>query len=238
MTSLSSPSQAKLKRFFQLGLQRGCPHDQLLNFTRAGLILQDRQLAASAAARLCDQPNGPKAIGYGGSGTNRFVTLTPASNQNGVSTITLTVSDGTLAATSSFAVTVLPPSIPPAFPPKAISRRPDGSRTMAGTAEVGMPYRLWATTNLTFAPGVGAWDFLTNGVVTGSPFTFVSERHQSTTPVLSFQHAMNPNAEVGGMGGSLPCTCLTRLQHFDFGVRPECVVTCFRDMTAALTTLF
>ena len=29
-------------------------------------VLQERQLAASAAARLCDAPNGPMAIGYGG----------------------------------------------------------------------------------------------------------------------------------------------------------------------------
>jgi hypothetical protein len=44
----------------------GCPLDQLLNFGRAGITLQHRQLAASAAARLCDRPDGPTAIGYGG----------------------------------------------------------------------------------------------------------------------------------------------------------------------------
>jgi phage terminase large subunit len=59
-------SEIKLKQFFQLGLQLGCPRDQLLNFSNVGLILQERQLAASAAARLCDQPEGPTAIGYGG----------------------------------------------------------------------------------------------------------------------------------------------------------------------------
>ena len=36
------------------------------NFERAGVILQERQLAASAAARLCDQADGPTAVGYGG----------------------------------------------------------------------------------------------------------------------------------------------------------------------------
>src|SRR5215467_6137640 len=36
------------------------------NFERAGVILQERQLAASAAARLCDKADGPTAIGYGG----------------------------------------------------------------------------------------------------------------------------------------------------------------------------
>jgi hypothetical protein len=51
--SLPEASQEKLKLFFQLGVQRGCPRDQLLNFSNVGLILQERQLAASAAARLC-----------------------------------------------------------------------------------------------------------------------------------------------------------------------------------------
>src|SRR5262245_28691670 len=46
--------------------QAGCPADQVENFIRAGIILQPRQLAASAAARLCDQPGGPTTIGFGG----------------------------------------------------------------------------------------------------------------------------------------------------------------------------
>ena len=44
----------------------GCPEDQILNFGRAGILLQERQLVASAAARLCDRPDGPTAVGYGG----------------------------------------------------------------------------------------------------------------------------------------------------------------------------
>ena len=48
------------------GLAAGCPRDQVKNFLRAGVVLQPRQLAASAAARLCDQADGPTAIGYGG----------------------------------------------------------------------------------------------------------------------------------------------------------------------------
>ena len=64
--SLPAASQTKLKQFYQLGQQQGCPKDQLFNFIQAGIILQTRQLAASAAARLCDQPAGPKAVGYGG----------------------------------------------------------------------------------------------------------------------------------------------------------------------------
>ncbi len=44
----------------------GCPRDQMLNFIRAGVLLQPKQLAASAAARLCDQTDGPVAVGFGG----------------------------------------------------------------------------------------------------------------------------------------------------------------------------
>jgi len=47
---LTPDSQNKLKQFFQLGLQHGCPKDQLLNFSNAGIILQSRQLAVSTAA--------------------------------------------------------------------------------------------------------------------------------------------------------------------------------------------
>lgn len=48
------------------GWRAGCPRDQVKNFLRAGVVLQPRQLVASAAARLCDQTDGPTAIGYGG----------------------------------------------------------------------------------------------------------------------------------------------------------------------------
>ncbi|MCW1925012.1 tandem-95 repeat protein [Luteolibacter arcticus] len=44
----------------------------------------------------------------GGSGANRTVTLTPAANQFGVSNVTLTVSDGTVTATDTFVLTVVP----------------------------------------------------------------------------------------------------------------------------------
>ena len=45
-------------------------------------------------------------IAFGGSGANRTVTVTPAGNQAGSATITLTVSDGILTASSSFVLTV------------------------------------------------------------------------------------------------------------------------------------
>src|SRR6478672_3953807 len=52
--------------YASLGQSRGCPSDQLLNFARARISLHARQLEASAASRLCDNPDGPTFIGYGG----------------------------------------------------------------------------------------------------------------------------------------------------------------------------
>ena len=49
--------------FATAAAKAGCPTDQLLNLVRAECWLQERQLAASAAARLCDRADGPTAIG-------------------------------------------------------------------------------------------------------------------------------------------------------------------------------
>src|SRR5205085_11317328 len=55
-----------MERYLEAGRQAGCPGEQMASFVRAGVILQARQLAASAAARLCDRSGGPTAVGYGG----------------------------------------------------------------------------------------------------------------------------------------------------------------------------
>jgi hypothetical protein len=52
--------------FLNAAIAAGCPEEQTRNFVAAKLWLQERQLAASAAARLCDLPDGPTAVGYGG----------------------------------------------------------------------------------------------------------------------------------------------------------------------------
>jgi len=55
-----------LERYLAQGRLLGCPADQMEHFATHGLTLHPRQLEASAAARLCDQPDGPTEIGYGG----------------------------------------------------------------------------------------------------------------------------------------------------------------------------
>ena len=52
--------------FVNAAVAAGCPEDQTRNLVAARLWLQERQLLASAAARLCDRADGPTAIGYGG----------------------------------------------------------------------------------------------------------------------------------------------------------------------------
>jgi hypothetical protein len=47
-------------------------------------------------------------IVFGGAGANRTVTITPAANQSGAATITITVNDGGLTATDTFTLTVSP----------------------------------------------------------------------------------------------------------------------------------
>jgi len=52
-------------------------------------------------------------IVFGGSASNRTVTLTPLPNQNGTSQVTIAVSDGTNSVSTAFQFTVLPVNDPP-----------------------------------------------------------------------------------------------------------------------------
>jgi phage terminase large subunit len=52
--------------FTKAAVAAGCPQDQLLNLVKGEACLQERQLVACAAARLCDHAGGPTAVGYGG----------------------------------------------------------------------------------------------------------------------------------------------------------------------------
>ena len=52
--------------FSNAAAKAGCPMDQTFNLVKGKAWLQERQLIACAAARQCDKPDGPTAIGYGG----------------------------------------------------------------------------------------------------------------------------------------------------------------------------
>jgi hypothetical protein len=72
--------------------------------------INDVETAASALSLSVDSSNPALApvsnITLGGSGTQRTVTITPAANQFGMATITITVSDGGLTSSESFVLTV------------------------------------------------------------------------------------------------------------------------------------
>jgi Big-like domain-containing protein len=75
-----------------------------------GFTLADLETAAASltvTGTSSDQTLVPDAaIAFGGSDSNRTVTVTPAANQTGTATITVTVSDGSLTSSDTFVLTV------------------------------------------------------------------------------------------------------------------------------------
>ena len=53
-------------RYIGAAKAAGCPRDQVRNLLQARVIMQPQQLKACAAARLCDRPDGPTKVGFGG----------------------------------------------------------------------------------------------------------------------------------------------------------------------------
>jgi hypothetical protein len=90
------------------------PANTLINTVTAPITFQvyDLETASSdltVQASSANQALLPDAnIQFGGSGTNRTVTLTPAPGQSGVAPLSVTVSDGTNTATTPFALMVTP----------------------------------------------------------------------------------------------------------------------------------
>ncbi len=83
-----------------------------VNFTVGDLETAAGSLTVTAiSSNTVLLPNGN--ISLGGSGSNRTITLTPADNQNGITTLTVTVSDGTDTASDTFTLTVNSINDPP-----------------------------------------------------------------------------------------------------------------------------
>ena len=77
-------------------------------------------------------------IVFGGSGANRTVTISPAANLSGTSTITVTVNDGTANTSDSFVLTVNAVNDLPSFVKGSDQSRPSGTNTAQTVAA-------WAT---------------------------------------------------------------------------------------------
>lgn len=62
------------------------------------------------------------AFTFGGSGENRTLTITPPAGQTGIATVTVIVSDGSVAAATDFKVTVVPLNRPPVVVNDSVQR--------------------------------------------------------------------------------------------------------------------
>lgn len=62
----TAPAEKLLFEYLQAGGRAGCPEDQIVNFFKAGVFLQEKQLEFCAYARQADKPDGPKDILMGG----------------------------------------------------------------------------------------------------------------------------------------------------------------------------
>lgn len=58
--------RSSLETFIRIAHEAGLPKDSLTRFLDAGYVPQPKQIAFHAAARMCDQPDGPTQIGFGG----------------------------------------------------------------------------------------------------------------------------------------------------------------------------
>lgn len=61
-----SPTDSPELRYAFAAKAAGCPRDQAEHFLQAGIVLQPAQLRFAASCRLCDHPDGPTEIGFGG----------------------------------------------------------------------------------------------------------------------------------------------------------------------------
>lgn len=64
--AVAAAATAALERFVRTAHDAGVGRDHLENLLRAGYVPQPKQLHFHAAARRCDAPDGPTAIGFGG----------------------------------------------------------------------------------------------------------------------------------------------------------------------------
>jgi hypothetical protein len=169
--------------------------DQTINENTATSALAFTVGSASAAANLTVTASSsnqtliptPNVV-LGGSGASRTVMVTPASAQTGSSTITLTVSDGTLTSATSFVVTVRPVT-PPSFTASATNPGLTvafnaGAKTVAGFA--------------TFVPGQNGGQTATKYTVgdVSNPGLFLVQPTVSTNGTLTYTPV------TGGFGSS------------------------------------
>ncbi|MCG3148782.1 MAG: hypothetical protein PCFJNLEI_02229 [Verrucomicrobiae bacterium] len=107
------------------------------------------------------------AIIIGGSGSSRTVTINPAANQTGTATIALTVSDGSLTASTSFTITVnaaAPPNTPPTI--SSVANQSINANTSAGPLAITIGDAQTAAGSLTLTANSSNTSLIPNNAIT------------------------------------------------------------------------
>jgi hypothetical protein len=143
------------------------------------LTVADLETAATSLAMSGSSSNPtlvPNAnIVFGGSGANRTVTVTPAANQSGTATITVTVSDGSLNTSTTFALTVNAVNDAPTI--TAISNQ----ATTNNTPTAGIPFTIGDVDNTVGTLNVTRSSSNTTLVAAGNIFITGSGASRSVT---------------------------------------------------------
>jgi hypothetical protein len=107
-----------------------------------GFTVSDSQTSASNLVVTAASSNPTLVpannLQLGGSGSNRTIKITPAANQIGTATVTLTVSDGSLAASTSFLLLVVSP------PPSVTLSSPSDGSAYSAPADIAISATLTA----------------------------------------------------------------------------------------------
>lgn len=169
-------------------------------------------------------PNGN--IAFGGSGASRTVTVTPAANQSGTSTITVTVSDGTTTASDTMVLTVNTYAITyDANSATSGTAPPAQTKTHAVNLTLQNNTGTLARTGYTFS----GWNTQAGGL--GTPYAVGAIYTANAAVTLYAKWTMTPyTAWAGGtfannftaieITGNPDSDDLTNLQEFAFGTDP------------------
>lgn len=118
-----------------------------------GLTVSDSETSAGSLALSGRSSNTTlvpdSAIVFGGSGSSRTVTVTPAAGQSGSATITLTVSDGALTASAAFTLSVTASNTAPTI--STIASQTIGAGTSTGPIAVTIGDAQTSAASLTLA---------------------------------------------------------------------------------------
>ena len=167
-------------------------------------------------------PNGN--IAFGGSGANRTVTITPAANKHGTTTITITVSDGSLSASDTFVLTVTSVNDAPSGTDNTITIDEDATHTFAAS-HFGFsdpddsPANNLAAVKITTVPASGSLKLDGTAVTTGQEVSkldidagdlrYTPAANASGSPYASFTFQVKDDGGTANGGQNLDPTANT-----------------------------